>query len=105
MGQAQFDQFIFAQTLIIPSLSRPLAIAFLDELRFKLAELDYPEIKEKTTVSIGLCIAEPDGPQTDRELRDRASEAKKFAKLQGRNCIATYDGPRFISQELRVVKP
>src|SRR5262249_23352978 len=91
--------------ILIPSLSRLLAVAFFDELRYKLAGLEYPDIKGRTTVSIGLCIAEPDCPLTDRELRDRASQAKQFAKGHGRNCIATWSGPRFIPSELAVVSP
>ena len=91
--------------ILVPSLSRPLAIALLDELRCKLADLEYPDIKERTTVSIGLCIVEPDCPLTDRELRDCASQAKKFAKDRGRNCIATYKGLRFVQPELEVVRP
>jgi diguanylate cyclase (GGDEF)-like protein len=90
--------------ILIPSLSRALAIAFLDELRCKLADLSYPDIGGRTTVSVGVCIVEADCPLTDRELRDRASEAKKFAKENGRNCIATYEGQRFIPRELHVVK-
>lgn len=95
------DEFL----LLVPSVSRTLAFSFLDELRCKLAELSYSEIEEKTTVSIGVCIVEPDCPLTDRELRDRANQAEKFAKHQRKNCIATYDGPRLIAEELRVVKP
>lgn len=91
--------------ILLPSLSKPLALAFLDELRVKLADLNYLEIDGPTTVSIGVCIAEPDCPLTDRELRDRANQAKKFAKEHGKNCLATYNGPRFVSQELRVVRP
>jgi diguanylate cyclase (GGDEF)-like protein len=91
--------------ILVPSLSKPLSIAFMDELRVKLANLEYPEIEEKTTVSTGLCFVEPDCPLTDRELRDRASVAKKFAKDSGKNCIATYDGSRFFAEELRVVMP
>jgi GGDEF domain-containing protein len=56
-----------------------------------------------TSVSIGVCIAEPDCPLTDRELRDLANRAKKFAKEHGKNGIATYEGPRFVPQELHVV--
>ncbi|MDZ4796957.1 MAG: GGDEF domain-containing protein [Bryobacteraceae bacterium] len=83
--------------ILIPSLSRQLAIAFVDELRRNLADLEYPDIKAKTTVSIGMCVVESDCPLTDRELRDRANQAKQFAKEQGRNCIATYKGnPRLI---------
>lgn len=90
--------------ILSPSLSKPLAIAFLDELRVKLAGLKYPDIDGSTTVSIGVCIAEPDCPLTDRELRDRANQAKKFAKEQGKNCLATYEGPRLVPEELRVVR-
>jgi diguanylate cyclase (GGDEF)-like protein len=88
---------------LIPSVSKPLAIAFLDELRRKMSELAYPEISGKTTVSIGLCVVEPDCPLTDREILDRASQAKKHGKNNGKNCIATFDGPRFVSEELKVV--
>jgi diguanylate cyclase (GGDEF)-like protein len=89
--------------ILVPGLSRTISIAFLDELRCKLAKLEYPDIKGATTVSVGLCIVEANCPLTDRELRDRANQAKKFAKEQGRNCIATYKGPHFLSQELEVV--
>jgi diguanylate cyclase (GGDEF)-like protein len=91
--------------ILLPSFSWALAISFLDELRLKRFALKYPEIDGSTTVSIGLCIADPDCPLTDRELRDRANEAKEFAKKQGKNCIATYKGARLISSELEVVRP
>ena len=91
--------------ILVPSLSRRLSIDFFDELRCKLADLKYQDIQEQTTVSIGLCIVDADCSLTDRELRDRASLAKKFAKDNGRNCIATYKGTRLIQQELGVVTP
>ena len=50
-------------------------------------------------------LAEPDCPLTDRELRDRANHAKKFAKDHGKNRIATYEGPRLVPEDLRVVRP
>lgn len=89
--------------ILLPSLSRPLAIGFLDELRHKLAGLSYPDIAETTTVSIGLCVVDPDCPLTDRELLDRANRAKQFAKAQGKNRIATYDGSRLVERELAIV--
>jgi diguanylate cyclase (GGDEF)-like protein len=91
--------------ILLPSLSKSLAIEFLDELRLNLAALTYPEIEGRTTVSIGACTSQPDCPLTDRELRVRANDAKDFAKGQGKNCIATYEGPRFVPEELRVVRP
>jgi diguanylate cyclase (GGDEF)-like protein len=90
--------------VLLPSLSKELAIAFLDELRHKLAAAKYPEIEGAATVSIGICLADPDCPLTDRELRDRANQAQMFAKARGKNCIAAYDGPRLVPDELRVVR-
>jgi diguanylate cyclase (GGDEF)-like protein len=91
--------------VLLQSLSREMSIAFLDELRLRLAQLSYPEIGDKTTVSIGLCVVDGACPLTDRELRDRASRAKQFAKDQGRDRIATYRGQRFTDEELQVVRP
>ena len=91
--------------IIVPSFSRELSIAFLDELRRKLAALDYQDIEGKTTVSVGLCIVEADCPLTDHEVRERASRAKKFAKENGRNCIATYARSRLLEEELEIAKP
>ena len=73
--------------------------------RCKLADLKYPDIKGRTTVSIGMCIAEPDCPLTDRELKDRANQAEKYAKVQGKNRIATFEGHRYVTEELRIVRP
>ena len=91
--------------ILLPSMSRAFALAFLDELRCKLAALRYPLIEGSTTVSIGVCIAGPDCPLTDRELWERANQAKEFAKKNGRNCIATFDGERFTPEELQIVIP
>jgi diguanylate cyclase (GGDEF)-like protein len=91
--------------VVLPSMSRILAVTFLDQLRTKVADLEYPEIDGAPTLSIGFCLAEPGSPLTDRELLDRASQAKKFAKENGKNRIATFDGPRLSPDELRVVTP
>jgi GGDEF domain-containing protein len=91
--------------ILLPSLSATLAIEFLDELRCKLAALRYLPIEESTTVSVGLCIAEPDCPLTDRELRDLANKAKKHAKDNGKNCIAMCEAADVVPGALRVVRP
>jgi diguanylate cyclase (GGDEF)-like protein len=88
--------------ILLPSMSSSFALIFLDDLRRKLARLNYQRIQGHTTVSIGVCIAGPDCALTDRELRDRANLAKQEAKAKGRDRIAYYDGTRFIREELRV---
>ena len=90
---------------LLPSLSSALALAFRDDLRRKLAALAYPGIDGATTVSVGVCLAEPECPLTDRELLDRANRAKEFAKKHGKDCLATYAGPRLLPDELQVVRP
>ena len=69
--------------ILLPGMSRELAITFLDELRHKQAALDYPDVEERTTISVGLCVADPDCPLTDRELREKANAAEAFAKHAG----------------------
>jgi diguanylate cyclase (GGDEF)-like protein len=91
--------------LLLPGLSRSLAVGFLDELRIKQGSLVYPDVKEHTTVSMGVCVAGPDCPFTNRELREKANAAESFAKRSGRNCIATYRDERFESDSLYIAAP
>ena len=91
--------------ILLPGLSQGLAVTFLDELRRKQAELEYPDVQERTTVSSGLCVADPDCPLTDRELRERANLAEGFAKKSGRNCIATFGGSQLVAEELYIAAP
>jgi diguanylate cyclase (GGDEF)-like protein len=91
--------------ILLPGLSRDLAVMFLEELRRKLVALEYPDVPERTTVSIGLCVAEADCPLTDRELRERANRAEAFAKQAGRNCIATYRTAQLADADLYVAAP
>jgi diguanylate cyclase (GGDEF)-like protein len=91
--------------LLLPGLSANLAITFLDELRLRQAHVEYPDVPERTTVSIGLCVVGPDCPLTDRELRDKANQAEGFAKRTGRNCMATFRGPQFDEESLYIAAP
>jgi diguanylate cyclase (GGDEF)-like protein len=95
------DEFL----ILLPGLSCHLAVTFLDELRRKQAELEYPEVAQRTTVSMGLCVADVDCPLTDRELRERANLAEAFAKRSGRNCIATFNGNQLVAEELYIAAP
>ncbi len=95
------DEYI----VLLPGLSRDLAVTFLDELRRRQAALEYPGVPERTTVSVGLCVADADCPLTDRELREKANLAEGFAKKSGRNCIATYRGNDFTEESLYVAAP
>ena len=91
--------------IMLPNLSKHLATNFLDALRLNVSRLEYRDIREKTTVSIGFCCVDPDSPLTDRETEELANNAKNFAKDHGKNCIATYKGTSFETSELYVVSP
>jgi diguanylate cyclase (GGDEF)-like protein len=98
--------------VLLPGFSRSFAIAFLDELRQKVSQVKYPQINRNTTISIGLCIADPDCHLTDRELQEMANKAKERAKgtkaeeqqRQGRNRIAAYKGNLFRDDDLEIVR-
>jgi diguanylate cyclase (GGDEF)-like protein len=62
----------------------------LDELRLRLERLKYQGVDANTTVSIGLCVDDPDCYLTNVEIVKRAEEAKNVAKKEGRNRIAVY---------------
>jgi diguanylate cyclase (GGDEF)-like protein len=93
------DEYI----LLLPNMSFEMARNFLDELRRDLAEVKYPGVSERTTVSIGFCYVDPDCSLTDCEAMERANDAKKFAKDHGRNCIATFRDDRFDKDSLYIV--
>ena len=91
--------------ILLPNFSKEIAISFLDELRLKVSKVAYQGIQEKTTVSTGLCVADPDCFLTNRELQEKANIAKEHAKREGKNRIATYSGDNFERNELCIVRP
>jgi diguanylate cyclase (GGDEF)-like protein len=91
--------------ILMPNANREDAVHLLSGLQRKLASLEYEEITEKPTVSIGLCVVDSECFLTEREIEERAENAKTFAKSSHKNCIATYSGHRFTEEALTVVYP
>lgn len=98
--------------IILPGLSQSLSLAFLEELREKVAKLTYPRVVESLTVSIGACFADPDCHLTNRELQQMANLAKERAKGnqdeksqgKGKNRIAYYAGNSFRENDLELFR-
>jgi len=95
---------------LLPSVSLESAVSLLDELREKVASLQYLGITARTTVSIGICFVGQGCFLTDNEVREKAAEASAHAKepekdKPRKNCIATYRGNRFRSEDLYVAAP
>jgi diguanylate cyclase (GGDEF)-like protein len=76
--------------LLLPGVGQQAAEDALDDLRRRVADLEYVRVKATTTISIGLCVVAPDCFLTNAEVEHRAEEAKNFAKNAGRNRIAAY---------------
>jgi diguanylate cyclase (GGDEF)-like protein len=101
------DEFV----LVLPNMTFEVAIVFLDTLRREVESLRYPGIEGKATVSIGFIYVNSDCYLTEREVVEKANEAKKFAKgegetaEQGKNRIATFVGTDFDANELQILNP
>jgi diguanylate cyclase (GGDEF)-like protein len=79
--------------LLLPSAPRAVAIAILQHLQAALDLAHYPGIEPRPTISIGVCILDPESALLNREALARAAAAKKRAKAGGRNCIAIAIAP------------
>jgi diguanylate cyclase (GGDEF)-like protein len=82
------DEYMF----LLPNCPHESAVASCKDFQTKLPDLVFQGITKHLTVSIGLCTSGPDSPLTDRELQQRATDAKQVAKKAGKNCIAWKDG-------------
>jgi diguanylate cyclase (GGDEF)-like protein len=91
--------------IVLPGLSREIALDFLDDLRIKISKLDYPAISRRLTVSMGVCIADEDCYLTDREIQEQANRAKEVAKNAGRNQIASFTRGVFTDANIEIVRP
>jgi diguanylate cyclase (GGDEF)-like protein len=91
--------------LVLPNMTQDAAVSELDALRNQVKGLNYRGIEEKTRISIGFCVANPDCFLTDRELEERAEHAKNYVKSNGRDFIATYSSPLFREEDLYRVPP
>lgn len=94
------DEYI----VLLPNMCSSSAANFLKLFQKNLEQLKYFQIEKYTTVSIGIFEVSENCIQTDREVEERAASAKKFAKGNGKNCIATYKKESFADDDLYVIK-
>ena len=81
------DEYI----MVMPNRSLEQAIAHLEHLQSRIAELDYFGIAEKPTVSIGVIEIDDSIYKSNSEIERLAIEAKNKAKENGGNTIAYFD--------------
>jgi diguanylate cyclase (GGDEF)-like protein len=91
--------------VLLNNVSEQEALSSMERLRCSLADLTYEGTSRRTTVSIGVVLVYPDSYSTGKEIEQAAAAAKKYAKDNGRNCVATYSGASLREDHLRVVTP
>ncbi len=89
--------------LMLPNMDVEVGSLFLEQLRRRVAQIEYPETSKRTTISIGFIHLDQNSYLTEREALSKANEAKNYAKKRGRDRIATYRGPRSDDSELYII--
>jgi diguanylate cyclase (GGDEF)-like protein len=79
------------------------AVNALDTLRRRIPTLTYQGVSERLTVSIGLCCVPPTLDRSDRDVYQLANRAMRYAKDQGKNCLATYTGEGLADSEFAII--
>lgn len=90
--------------ILLPNMYSLQAAQFLKSFQDSLEKLKYFQIKKCIAVSIGIFEVSENCIQTDHEVEERAASAKKFAKKNGKNCIATYKKESFADEDLYVIR-
>lgn len=89
--------------VLLPNADADLAVRLLAGFQTELLGTEFSPIKERPTVSIGICLVDGDCFLTDIEVREKANVAKNLAKEQGKNRIAAYSGWRYEKSDLSIV--
>ncbi|MBI5598309.1 MAG: GGDEF domain-containing protein [Deltaproteobacteria bacterium] len=77
---------------ILPNMSGENAVKNFEHFQKEISKIEYYEITDKITVSIGIVEVSEDCPLTEREIETKAAEAKKEAKKRGKNKIVLWEG-------------
>ena len=76
--------------ILLPGVGQQAAKDALEGLRLQVQSLRYPGISTSMTISVGMCVVEPDCYLTNFEVEHNAERAKNVAKEEGRNQIAVF---------------
>ena len=79
--------------MLLPNVSRKLALAMLDELRRRVLDARFRAKDVRLSITQGLCRVDPECSLTDREILARANAAKSFAKTAHKGSIAVVESP------------
>lgn len=91
--------------LTLPNADADFLARFLHALQARLARLHVQHLTAAPTVSIGACSVEPDCALTDREVLQRANEAKRHAKLTRKGSVCAYASPALREGDFVLLEP
>lgn len=89
--------------MLLPNADEDWAKQIVESLQARLAALSYRGVDEHPTISVGLCVLDDDSILTDREAQEAANRAKAFAKVHRKGAIASFGGPLYRDQDLRLL--
>jgi diguanylate cyclase (GGDEF)-like protein len=90
--------------VLLPNSNQFEATSIMTSLQTKIHDLVFADhISVKIATSIGLCTIDYDGSLTGQEVLEAMNRAEAYAKKNGKNCIATYQGTRYRNEDLRVM--
>lgn len=89
--------------VLLPNMSNLSATVFFAEFQNQLQKIKYVGINRNPTVSIGIFVIDENCYLTNTECVDLAAKAKKFAKDNGKNCIAIYEDRGSSASDLQIV--
>jgi diguanylate cyclase (GGDEF)-like protein len=76
--------------ILLPNTKLEHGLPFLAQFQDRLKGVSFRGTDRRITVSVGCCEVNTSTRQTDRELLQKAEQAKNFAKQQGRDRIGSY---------------
>jgi diguanylate cyclase (GGDEF)-like protein len=91
--------------LILNNVAKEEALDAMDSLRMSIESLEYDDITQRTTVSIGVVVVAPSCHLTGHEIEHVTATAKAFAKDHGRNRIATFQSQIYEKEQLYIARP
>jgi diguanylate cyclase (GGDEF)-like protein len=89
--------------LLFVNTDLDIAARLIQRFRRNLRDLDFRGIRERITLSIGLCEINTQTFLTEREIQSKANVAKNFAKCQGKDRVAAFKGDLFREGDLYIL--
>lgn len=89
---------------LLPNTSLAQASDLFFTFQKQLESLEFFEIEDRLSISVGICEVTEDCALTDHEVEERSAYAKSVAKGKGRNCICVMTGPNYNDEDVQLAR-